>query len=222
MAQEFAKAFYRSIEWIKFRRLLIAERGPRCQKCGRIVVDTARLIGHHKTALTPQNINDVSITLSPDKVDLVCFDCHNEEPRHFLGRKNRRAYIIYGSPCSGKSTLAYQMMERGDMLLDLDKLFECISGLPLYDKPDNLRFNVFALRDKMLDMIKTRFGSWHDAYIIGGYPNKYEREKLAADLGAEVIYCESIREECLAGARARGMGQEYDRYINKWFDTFSA
>jgi len=34
------------------------------------------------------------------------------------------------------------------MILDIDKLYECISGQSLYDKPNNLRFNVFALRDK--------------------------------------------------------------------------
>ena len=106
------------------------------------------------------------------------------------------------------------------MILDIDKLYEAISGMPLNDKPDNLRFNVFALRDKMLDMIKTRYGQWHDAFVIGGYPNKAERERLARELGAELIFCEATREECRLRAFERG--GDWPKFVDKWFEEYVA
>lgn len=220
MAQDFARAFYNSKAWRDLRFALIIERGPKCQKCGQIVIDTSKLIGHHRTPLTPLNINNPAITLNPENIDIICFDCHNLEPSHFSGGNRHAVYLVYGSPLSGKTTLVSQLAERGDIILDIDRLYQCISGLALYDKPDNLRFNVFALRDKMLDMIKTRYGSWHDAYIIGGYPVKSDRERLARDLGAELIYCESSREECYA--RAATMQGDWRRWVAKWWAEYTA
>ena len=34
---------------------------------------------HHRTYLTPKNINDPSITLNWDNLEALCQDCHNKE-----------------------------------------------------------------------------------------------------------------------------------------------
>lgn len=219
MAQEFAKPLYTSQAWITLRFNLIIERGPKCQRCGRIMIDTSKIVGHHITALTPVNINDVNITLNPNNVELICFDCHSKEHRRFCSNRHK-VYIIYGSPCSGKSTLVNQLSNYGDMIVDMDRLCESISNQPLYDKPNNLRFNVFAMRDKMLDMVKTRYGDWYDCYVIGGYPNKQERERLRRELGAELIYCESTKDDCLRRVAESGKGIEWHEYINKWWGEY--
>ncbi|MBP2657291.1 MAG: putative phage protein [Firmicutes bacterium] len=221
MAQVFSQKLYMSKAWIELRRNLIIERGPICQRCNTLMLDTSKLIGHHTERLTPQNVNDPNVALNPKKIELVCLTCHNQEPGHFAGQASRSVYLVYGAPCSGKSSMVNQLAERGDLILDIDKLFECVSGMSLYDKPDNLRFNVFALRDKMLDMIKTRYGKWHDAYVIGTYPNKAERDRLALELGAEVIYCEATKEECDATMRMRQL-VGYERYIDRWFTEYQA
>lgn len=221
MSQGFAKTLYASREWIELRRNLIIERGPVCQECGTVMVDTSKLIGHHTVTLTPQNVTDPKVTLNPALIRLVCHDCHNKQPHHFCRSKQRSVYLVYGSPCSGKMAIVNQMAERGDMILDIDSLFQAISGMGMHDKPNNLRFNVFALRDKMLDMIKTRYGEWHDAYIIGGYPSKGERERLAVELGAELIYCESTIDECNQRALADQVrGKEWAKWIEKWWRDF--
>lgn len=219
MARDFAKALYTSKAWMELRFNLIIERGPKCQRCHTLVIDTSKLVGHHIIELTPDNINDVNITLNPANVEIICFDCHSKEHRRF-GYKKHEVFIVYGSPLSGKNTLVNQLANYGDMILDIDKLCECISGQPLYVKPNNLRFNLFALRDKMLDMIKTRYGEWHDAYIIGGYPNKQERERLARDMGAELIYVESSRMECMSRIIVSGKSEEWSGFIDKWWDEY--
>ena len=214
MAQDFAKKLYTSTPWVNLRFNLIVERGPICQQCKTIMIDTSKLIGHHTVKLTPQNINDVNITLNPKLIELVCLKCHNKEPGHFNGRNSKNVYIVYGSPLSGKNTLVNQLSEYGDMILDLDKLYECISGQPLYYKPNNLRFNVFALRDKMLDMIKTRYGGWYDCYIIGSYPNKQERERLSRELGAELLYVEATKEQCMQRVKSSSKSAEWYKFID--------
>jgi hypothetical protein len=222
MAQSFAKKLYASKVWIDLRQCLIMERGPVCQKCGRIMADTSKLIGHHTIALTASNVNDPNIAFNPDNIQLLCKPCHDLEPGHFNSSRHREVYLVYGPPCSGKMALVNQMAERGDIIYDIDRVFECISGRPLYDKPDNLRFNAFAIRDKMLDMLKTRYGQWYSAFVVGTYPNKAERERVATDLGAELLYCNATREQCYATMQQRQLPTSYAEYIDRWFEDFTS
>jgi hypothetical protein len=111
-------------------------------------------------------------------------------------------------------------MQYGDIVLDMDRLWEAITMQPEYIKPNNVRFNVFALRDNLLDQIKTRYGQWYDAYIIGGYPDANERERLVKTLGAELIYCEATEQECYDRRRESGKPAEWDEYIKKWWADY--
>lgn len=224
MAEAFARSFYNSAKWKGLRAAIIQERGPVCQRCGRIVSDTTRLIAHHKKALTPDNLNDVKISLNAANIELVCFDCHNKEHERYGYKQDgsqRKVFLVYGSPCSGKSTLVNQLMERGDILVDMDKIYQSISGCGLYDKPNGLRFNAFKVRDLLIDQIKTRYGQWRNAYIIGGYPLKADRERLIAMTGADELYCESTLEECLTRTKMRGVfANEWEQYVRRWWSEY--
>ena len=220
MAESWAIKLYTSSKWIALRKALIQERGPICQHCRKIVTDTSKLIAHHKHELTPANINDANIALNPDNIQLICHDCHNIEHDRF-GRGERHIYLVYGSPCSGKSTLVEQMRNRGDLIVDMDMIYVGISGCELYDKPDNIRTNAFRVRDVLIDNIKTRYGHWNKAFIVGGYPHKQERDELAMKLGAEQIYCNATQEECMARAKERGVfAREWEKYIKKWWNEY--
>lgn len=225
MSKGIVRQFYLSKEWTELRSNLIIERGPVCVRCKRLFTDTSKLIGHHIEELTEKNVHDFNISLNKDKIEIICHKCHNKEHRRF-GYNKHKVYIVYGAPLSGKQTIVNQLSRHGDLILDLDKIYEAISGQEIYDKPNNLRFNVFAIRDKIIDMIKTRYGSWCDAYIIGGYAIKNEREKLANDLGAETIFCNTTKEECLrrleVDDRRKYAKEEWSKYIEKWFDDYTA
>lgn len=81
MAREFARAFYKSKAWAKCRESYIRSKNGLCETClskGRV---TPGKIVHHKTWITPENINDPTVTLDHDKLILECQDCHNRE--HF-------------------------------------------------------------------------------------------------------------------------------------------
>lgn len=212
-------AFYCSGAWRSLSYNIKVERGGKCERCGFTAVtkeDWSKLIGHHKIELTDDNIDDPSISLNPGNIEIICLDCHNKEHRRFGGRHH--VYIVWGSPLSGKTTAVKEMMRYGDIVLDMDAIWMAITMQPKYVKPNNIRFNVFALRDALLDQIKTRYGQWYDAFIIGGYPDKSERERLSEMLGAELIYCESTKDECLS--RCVDRPAEWRDYIEKWWDDF--
>lgn len=213
------KQFYTSKSWRGLSYSLKISRGGKCERCGFMVVEKAdwkKLIGHHKVELTEANISDPNVSLNPDNIEIVCIDCHNKEHRRFGHRK--QVYIVWGSPLSGKSTFVNQMSGYGDLIIDIDNLWQAISGQDRYIKPNQLKANVFALRDNLYDQVRTRLGSWYDCYIIGGYPNKIERDDIARRLGAECIYIDSTKEDCIK--RAEGRPAEWQGHITKWFEDY--
>jgi hypothetical protein len=72
---------------------------------------------------------------------------------------------------------------------------------------------------------KTRTGKWSQAWIIGGYPNFVERERLAQHLGAEIIFIEASQEECinrlLQDRDKQFVQQDWLNYIHDWFLKFT-
>jgi 5-methylcytosine-specific restriction protein A len=81
MAREFAKKFYKSKAWQQTRTSYIARVHGLCERCQAKGKIKPGYIVHHKTYITPQNINDPNITLNHSNLEYVCLDCHNDE--HF-------------------------------------------------------------------------------------------------------------------------------------------
>lgn len=218
------KSFYASNKWVDLRLQLINNRGNRCARCEKIIPRSKDLIGHHMIELTPENVHDHMISLNPDKIEIICFDCHNKEHKRFGYQSEREVYLVYGPPMSGKELLVRENIQRGDIVVDMDKLYAAVSSLPYYDKPDNLFSNVIGIHNLLLDNIKTRLGKWNNAWVVGGYADKYKRERLANDLGAELVFCNVSKEECLARLEVdedrKYRKDEWRGYIDKWFDTY--
>lgn len=216
--------FYRGKEWIKLKNILMLERVNEngeiiCACCGKPIVKAYDCIGHHKQELTQENVNNPEISLNPDMVDLVHHACHNRI-HHKLCSVQRNVYLVYGPPLCGKSTWVKEVAERGDLIVDMDNIWQCVSGCSRYDKPDRLTGIVFAVRDCLIDQIKLRCGSWRNAYLIGGYPMQGERERLCKMLGAVEILVECSREECLNRLKICQDGRDmklWKKYIEDWF-----
>jgi hypothetical protein len=224
------QTFYASSKWRTFRLNLILERKKKygeviCEKCKKLIVDPSDIHAHHKKELTPENIMDYSISLNPELIELICHDCHDKEHHRFGYKPAKKVYLIYGPPMSGKTTFVKENMERGDIVVDMDNLYEAVSMQHRYDKPNNLLTNVINIRTLMLDNIKTRYGKWYNAWIIGGYADKFKRERLAEDIGAELVYIEATKEECYGRLEADEDRQyriaEWQKYIDEWFDRYS-
>lgn len=193
-----------------------------CAHCGKPIVNSYDCIAHHKTALTEVNVNDVEVSLNPDNIALVHHVCHNKI-HNKLGYVYRQVFLVYGSPMSGKSSYVAGAMNKGDLIVDVDSIWQCVSGCERYVKPDRLRSNVFMVRDTLIDMIAYKTGKWNNAYIIGGYPLISERERLCKRLGAREIYIESSKEECMLRLESCTDGRDkkvWKEYIEDWWERY--
>jgi len=213
-------SFYRSDLWHDFKRNLMIERTNEdgviiCEHCGKPIMKAYDCIGHHKIELTDENVNDYSISLNPDLVELIHFKCHNEKHRRF-GGFNQRVFLVYGSPCSGKSTWVREHAEPDDLIIDLDSIWECISNTDRYHKPNRLKANVFGVRDCLIDQVKIRKGMWRDCYIIGGYPLRTDRDRICDLLRAEPIFIDESIETCMS----RADNDAWKEYITDWFEDY--
>jgi len=84
--EQFANGFYRSTPWEKCRTEFRKAKGGLCERClARGIINAGSkknpLQVHHKIRLTPENLNDPSITLNWDNLELLCKDCHKAEHR---------------------------------------------------------------------------------------------------------------------------------------------
>jgi len=220
--------FYKSDAWINFRELYIVKRikkenGSYCDYCGKSIDSSSDTELHHVEELTPDNYQDPLIALNEDNIKQLHKGCHNSYHKH-AKQKAKRAFIVYGPPCAGKNYYVNNRLWPGDIIVDMDSLYQAVSGRPRYDKPDILLFTILNLQDHLFDVIETRNGKWDNAWIIGGYPDKYKRERLAKRLGAEIIYIETTQEECISRLvldpeRSHRI-KEWSKYIAKWFDNY--
>ena len=176
-------SFYRSKPWVDLMAVIRLERGNICEHCGKPIVKKYDAIGHHKIELTEENVEDANIALNPDNIMLVHHRCHNII-HNKLGINAKQIYLVYGSPCSGKTTYVKENMNAGDLIIDMDNIWQCISGQQRYSKPNRLKGVAFMVRDNLIDAVRVRRGNWLNAYIIGGYPLIGERERLIKSLNA--------------------------------------
>jgi hypothetical protein len=219
--------FYKTEEWQKLIRILRLERvndegNIICEYCGKPIVKKYDCIAHHNIQLTDENYTDPEIAYNPDNIKLVHHKCHNiiHDRLGFYGKK---VYLVHGSPLSGKTTWVMDNMSRGDLVVDVDRLWNAVSCMGMFDKPDRLKSVVFEMRDMLLDNIRVRNGKYKCAYIIGGYPLCAERRRLIQRLGAEEIHIDTDKEECLR--RLHGQADRdiklWGKYIDDYWERYS-
>lgn len=223
--------FYNSTEWRKFRQLLIAERTNKedgilyDEYSGQPLTNSYDIVLHHIKPLTLQNVNDYSISLNPANIQIVSHRSHNEIHKRFGFCTERKVYYVYGAPCSGKTTFVNNIKGNSDIVVDMDNIWQCITGGDRYEKPNALKTNAFMLRDCLLDMVKTRAGKWERAFIIEGGARIADRERRAVALGAEMIFIDEDIKTCLKRLandekRTQAQKQEWQKYIEQWFNDF--
>ena len=88
--KEYARKFYKSKAWQKCRASFIGKRrsidGGLCEHCGckqGYIVD-------HIEEITPDNINNIEITLNHENLQYLCLECHNTKTfkKNFAIREN--------------------------------------------------------------------------------------------------------------------------------------
>ena len=76
--KKWAERFYKGTNWQQLRDTIMKRDGYLCQDCkARGKITPAEEV-HHIIELTPNNINDASITLNPDNLVSLCRECHRQ------------------------------------------------------------------------------------------------------------------------------------------------
>ena len=219
--------FYHSQDWEALTFRLRLERTDRetglllCEHCGRPIVKAYDCIAHHKKALTLENVNDYAISLNPENIALVHHACHNEIHARF-GYKRQEVFVVWGPPCAGKTSYVEAVRQPGDLIVDIDSIWQAVSGCPRYQKPAALKAVVFGVRDNLMDAVKYRRGKWQNAYIISSLALQGDRERILRDMDARDVYIETAMGVCLTRAEQDPGrdSQEWSRYIVEWFDKY--
>lgn len=222
--------FYKSKEWRLFRENLMNERRNEkgliiCEHCGLPILKKGDCIGNHEPQeLTEENVNDYNISLNPENVKLIHFNCHNKHHRRFGFENQKKVYIVYGSPCSGKTSYVKQVASVNDLIIDIDSIYEAISLNPRYIKNKRLSSVALDVNEFLIyDIVKRRKGKWENAYIIAGLPQETQRSYMKEAINAdEMILIEATKEECIerlieAGDRDVSLWTEF---INDWFERY--
>ena len=237
----YARQFYNSRQWRETRDAYFKSQDGLCEQCGSAGQEV-----HHKKHITIKNINDPKITLDWANLQLLCRECHfkaheqrrrvfKPKPTYTLPRLQfdsqgqpvpvGRRIIVWGSPASGKSTWAMEQMKQGDIIIDLDNILQCFTGLSNKDTPeDQLRpYLDFAenIRDYVLRQLDENPYNITTAYVIAGLPRKKEREQMALDLRAELKHIDTSRERCIENAlqdSSRTDKAFQERIINRHFE----
>jgi hypothetical protein len=219
--------FYRSDQWQKFREVVINERTQADgfiydEVTNKPILKKYDIILHHKIHLTEENYTDTDISLNPDNIMVVSHKTHNKI-HNKLGYSGREVFLVYGSPLSGKTSYVNSVLEQGDLVIDIDSIWQCISGQPRYVKPNRLKSIVFSVRDNLLESVKYRRGKWSNCYVIQSLPFKNDRDRLADDLGAKLIHIDTDKSECLQRLYDNNDGRdinEWEKYINEYFENY--
>lgn len=224
--------FYASDIWRKFRAELISQRiNPADgilydEYSGKPLIKSYDIVAHHKIPLTMQNVNDFSVSLNPENIMLVSQQSHNEIHKRFGYCTERKVYFVHGAPCSGKTSFVNSVKGNSDLVIDVDNIWECITGGERYQKPNALKQEMFAVRNCLIDRVKCRAGKWERAFIISAEPFKTPREDLANKCGAELIHIDTSREECIKrlyqDESRRNVREQWEKYINDYFLAFGA
>lgn len=223
--------FYNSDAWRTFRLQLIEERTNKkdgilyCEYSGKPLIKQYDIVAHHKIPLTMANVNDLTISLNPDNIMLVSQTAHNEIHKRFGFMAERKVYYVYGAPCAGKTSFVNSVKGNSDLVVDMDNVWQCITGGERYFKPNALKTNAFMLRDCLFDMVKTRAGKWERAFVIDGGALKSDRLRKIELLGAEPIFIDTSKETCIQRLvsdlnRTEAVKQEWKQYITRWFEDF--
>lgn len=222
-------SFYRSKEWEQLSKCIRLERVNSCgdllcEECGKVIVHPYDAICHHVEHLTETNVHDANISLNPDNIQVVCRRCHNKIHERFGFNKTsyvkptKRVYIVWGSPCSGKTTYVEECAGEHDLIVDIDRLYEAMC----LTRSNKLTGNVLQIYRQLIDMVKTRNGKWHNAWIMRTLPLKIDRELLLKEVGgdAELIHIDTPKDECFRRAYERG--GDSVKWCNKFWDEYQA
>ena len=154
------------------------------------------------------------LTINGEQVDMSRY---SNPPRAAV----QSVEIVYGAPCSGKSTYVREHAMEGDLFYDYDALVRAMTTEDKRGTEKTVAHEVaIGVRGLMINKLADEKCAAKRAYIITRWPTDNLREQLA---GMDVVEhrMETSREECLSRLESddtRTDKAAWRDIINRWFD----
>lgn len=154
------------------------------------------------------------LTINGEQVDMSRY---SNPPRAAV----QSVEIVYGAPCSGKSTYVREHAMEGDLFYDYDALVRAMTTEDKRGTEKTVAHEVaIGVRGLMINKLADEKCAAKRAYIITRWPTDNLREQLA---GMAVVEhrMEASREECLSRLESddtRTDKAAWRDIINRWFD----
>jgi hypothetical protein len=125
--------------------------------------------------------------------------------------------VLWGPPCSGKSTYIAERMQPGDVRVDLDVIIAALmppSAAP-YSEPHYIRRLALDAREAVMASLH-KVPRDVTAYVIDSNADKAGRARWHRR-GAQVVKVEAPYAVCIARGREQGRPPEYEERVRSWF-----
>ena len=135
--------------------------------------------------------------------------------------------IVAGAPGAGKNTFVNRSFQNGDILIDLDKIYEAISNTNSHCEKDSEILKVaLKVRGFLYEYIR-RYVKNRNVWVIACLPNGRKREMLSRSLrDAKVYLIKSTAEQCIKNIKNDSRRTYSDKHakkiVDQWFSEFSA
>lgn len=223
------QGFYNSIEWRTLSKRLRSEE-PFCRSC--------ILRGRHTFANVSDHIIPLKLAwdmrFDRHNIQSLCHQCHNSK-RAMEGEMFNDKVISFpvtlvcGAPCSGKSTYVTERWHRGHAVVDVDAIFQAVSGCQYHENPETLLPVVLDARNAVLARLCLMASDRPTTWIIACAPTRKERDVyrgIFPDLRVHVM--PTPKEECIQRAYERTKNStggmisyaNYRELILDWFRDY--
>jgi len=135
--------------------------------------------------------------------------------------------VIYGAPCSGKTTLAKKKMTSASILWDHDRVLRAMTNQENREAVDNPASPIVrTLRRELLYQLSSPYNEEavediDQCILLTDYPSQRLMDEVNEFENVEYIKCDVSMEECLARLQRdeqRPDKDEWERIIREWFE----
>lgn len=128
--------------------------------------------------------------------------------------------LVYGAPCSGKTTYVKDNAKDADFIFDYDRILTATTNRKLHlAEKHTLHFCILELRKKFVEVVKSESKIETFYFICSRITDSVK--KLFEDMDTEEVFIKATKEDCysrLDEDETRPDKDEWRKLIDKWFD----
>lgn len=206
-------------------RIPFLRDNPVCVRCEQSGIFTPATVVDH---IIPHR-GDMTLFWDSDNWQTLCKSCHdkktNREDKQFAyqGLGRGMVTLVCGPPGAGKTTHVRQAMSAGDLILDLDTIWEALSGQPMYTKPDSLLPYVLNVRDLLIQRLASDEARPR-AWVITMGASREERRDLCRRLKAKCVVITTPIDTCIqrisADQRRQSKLPMWIALVERWWQQY--